>query len=91
MQTAVVEVTNRLGLHARPAKTFVKEAQKFCSEITLVKTENSARANAKSIFSVMALGAGKGTRLELQAEGADEFEAISVLETLFAQNLLEAE
>ena len=91
MQTTIVEVTNKLGLHARPAKTFVKMAQRFCSDITLVKTGEKTKANAKSIFAVMALGAGRGTHLELQADGADESEAILALKELFDQNLMEAE
>ena len=91
MQTVVVEVTNLLGLHARPAKTFVRAAKQFSSEITLRKEEGGQTANAKSILAVMGLGAGQGTRIVLGAEGSDEMEAVRALKELFDRNLMEAD
>ena len=36
-------------------------------------------ANAKSIISILTLGMGKGTKIEISAEGPDEQEAVDTL------------
>lgn len=74
-QTFVVK--NETGLHARPASLFVQKAAKFKSVIKVKKDEKEA--NAKSIISVLSLGAGKGSEIVISADGADEQEAINSL------------
>jgi len=66
-----------VALHARPAGLFVKTAMRFKSRVT-VGVEGKA-ADAKSILSVLALGATGGTRLTLTAEGDDAGEALELL------------
>ena len=70
-------ITNKSGLHARPASLFVELANKFKSEI-FIKKENIT-VNAKSIMGVMTLGVGKNTELIIQANGLDEEEALDRL------------
>ena len=70
-------ITNKSGLHARPASLFVELANKFKSEI-FIKKENIT-VNAKSIMGVMTLGVGKNTELIIQAKGLDEEEALDRL------------
>ncbi|SHE94692.1 catabolite repression HPr-like protein/phosphocarrier protein [Seinonella peptonophila] len=65
------------GLHARPAARFVQEANKFASEIYVVK-ENK-KVNAKSIMGVMSLAVSRGMEISIQAEGPDEEQAVDVL------------
>ena len=77
MMEKEVTVQNKTGLHARPAAMFVQKAGKFSSTITVVKEEREA--NAKSIMSVMALGAGQGSKVVIRAEGPDEEEAVTTL------------
>ena len=72
-----VTVQNKTGLHARPAALFVQKAGKFSSTITVVKEEREA--NAKSIMSVMALGAGQGSTIVIRADGCDEEQAVAAL------------
>lgn len=72
-----VTVQNKTGLHARPAAMFVQKAGKFSSTITVIKEEREA--NAKSIMSVMALGASQGSKVVIRAEGSDEEEAVTAL------------
>ncbi len=72
-----VTVQNKTGLHARPAAMFVQKAGKFASTITVIKEEREA--NAKSIMSVMALGAGQGSKVVIRAEGSDEQQAVDTL------------
>jgi phosphocarrier protein HPr len=72
-----VRVTNRLGMHARPAALFVSHASKFKSEIFLEK--NGLKVNGKSIMGVMMLAAEQGSELIVYANGEDEQEAVRTL------------
>ena len=76
-----VEVTNRLGVHARPAYMLVQKADKFKSEITLQKED--LEVNGKSILSVMALAAEAGSIVTIKAQGEDEAAAVEELAKLF--------
>lgn len=75
-----VLICNDLGLHLRAAGLLVQLASRFKSEIRLCRGE--AEANAKSIMSVLSLGASKGVQLELFAEGADAENAIAEIAKL---------
>lgn len=75
-----VTIQNKTGLHARPAAEFVKAAGKFASNITVVK--DGKEANAKSIMSVMALGASQGSQVTIRAEGPDAEQAVDKLVAL---------
>lgn len=83
-------IINRLGLHARAAAQLVKAAAKFKSEVTLHRRDRNVYANAKSILSVLALAAAKGTELYITAEGDDEDEALTSIEALFANGFGES-
>jgi len=82
-RNAVAEVTvlNALGLHASTSAKLVKLANKYKSEIFLVK-ENT-EVNAKSIMGVLMLAASQGTKLEIRAEGDDAYSAVMELRKLF--------
>lgn len=73
-----VIITNKTGLHARPAAQFVQKAGKFDSKIEIVFEEK--KVNAKSIMGVMSLGVGKGNEILLRADGEDAEEALKELE-----------
>jgi phosphotransferase system HPr (HPr) family protein len=69
-----------VALHARPAATFVKTALRFRSQLTVGLDDMDGKvANAKSILSVLALGATGGTVLRLSAEGEDAPAALEAL------------
>lgn len=72
-----VILQNETGLHARPASIFVKEASKFKSDIKLFKDEKEY--NAKSIMGLLSMGAAKGDKIIIQAEGEDEETAVREL------------
>jgi phosphocarrier protein len=76
-----VRVTNRLGIHARPAAMLVQKASKFKSEIRLVK--GTLEVNAKSIMGVMMLAAECGSKLFLRAWGPDAEQAVAELTAIF--------
>ncbi len=70
-------ITNKLGLHARPAALFVQTAAKFDSSIYIKKTGEAV--NAKSIMNILSLGVEAGTTILLIAEGDDAERAIGEL------------
>ncbi len=82
-------ITNKVGLHARPASLFVQEASKFQSEITVSKGEESG--DAKSILDLLMLGVDQGSVIRIQAEGADADQALGALQRLHASNFGEKE
>jgi phosphocarrier protein HPr len=75
-----IEIINKLGLHARASSKLTQAASQFSSEIWIEK--NGRKVNAKSIMGVMMLAAGKGSIIGLQADGADEVEALAALKDL---------
>jgi phosphocarrier protein len=77
----VLKITNRFGLHARPAALVVETASKYDCEVTLSK--DGMNANGKSIMSVMLLAAEPESEVELLAEGAQATEAADALDALF--------
>lgn len=78
-----ITVTNRLGLHARPAARVVQTASGFKSEIRLRRDD--LEVNAKSIMGVMMLAAEMGSRVLIRAEGEDEAQAVEALVGLFQE------
>lgn len=77
MYKVKIKLENEMGLHARPASIFVKEASKFISEIKLIKDGNEY--NARSIMSILTMGAVKGDYIIIKAEGEDEEKAVKGL------------
>lgn len=75
-------VTNRLGLHARPAAQIVQKASQFKSEIKLSK--DGLEVNAKSIMGVMMLAAEMGSSVFIITEGPDEEAAAEAIAQVFA-------
>lgn len=79
-----IAIINPLGLHARAAAKVVRLARTFSSRILIEHREANATANAKSMLSILAIAAGKGTQLFLVADGADEEAAIATVGDLIA-------
>lgn len=84
-----VEIVNKLGLHARASAKLTQTAAAHQSDVFIAKA--GRRVNAKSIMGVMMLAAGKGTRVELETNGADEAEAMAALTALIADKFGEGE
>ena len=79
VETTLV-LANKSGLHARPASVFVQTAKKFRSKISVKKGEKEA--DAKSILSVLALGAECGDEIKIIVEGDDAEDALKALVAL---------
>ena len=84
MPEITLTVRHEVGLHARPAALFVQTASRFKSEITVIHGEREA--NAKSILSVLTLGANQGAVITIRAKGEDADEALAALESLVESN-----
>jgi phosphotransferase system enzyme I (PtsI) len=86
-----LQVTSRLGLHARAAANLVRVASKFKSSFTLYRLDGHAEADAKSILSILTLAASRGTDLRIVATGVDEQEALDAVVGLFERDFDETE
>jgi len=86
-----LQVTGRLGLHARAAANLVRVASQFQSNLTIKRLDGNAEADAKSILSILTLAASRGTDLEIIANGVDEQEALDAVVGLFARDFDETE
>ena len=78
-----VRVSNKLGLHARPAAHFVKHVRTFRSEIWLVT--GAGRFSASSLIDVLRANLDYGADVTLEAQGTDAEEAVERLQTLLGE------
>ena len=81
----VVTVGSKSGLHARPAAIIVQKAKEFQSSITFSKGEKTV--NAKSILSVLTLGAEQGDQIRVTINGSDAVASMDALVALLEKDL----
>lgn len=85
MKSFTYVITDKEGIHARPAGLVVAEAKKYASSISI---ENKGKkADLKRIFGVMSLCVKCGEEILVTAEGADEEAAAAGVEKVFKENL----
>lgn len=80
MQSRQFIIKNRLGLHARAAAQLVQTANKFESEVTLIKED--IEVNGKSIMGILLLAAPKETEITVRVDGGDEIEGMQLIAEL---------
>ena len=80
MQNRNFMIVNRLGLHARAAAQLVQTANRFSSEINLIKDD--IEVNGKSIMGILLLAAPQGTEITVVIEGEDEQQAMNIIAEL---------
>ena len=88
MPEITLTIQNAVGLHARPAALFVQEASKHRAEIRV--RNGDLAANAKSILSILTLGAEQGSVITVSAEGEDAVQALAALQALVESDFGEA-
>jgi phosphocarrier protein len=81
MYEKTVKVSNRAGIHARPASMLVEKTKDFKSSIYFQSGDSVI--NAKSILGIITLGAAYGNEIRIFAEGDDEEEAVNALIRVF--------
>ncbi|MCQ2107284.1 MAG: HPr family phosphocarrier protein [Fibrobacter sp.] len=74
-------VSNKLGIHARPAGMIVDVTGQAKSDVSIVY--EGSKANAKSILNVMMLAIPAGSEVKFEIDGEDEENVASQLESLF--------
>ena len=81
MTEKIITISNRAGIHARPAALLVQTTKDFICNIYLEKGHD--RINAKSIMGIITLGAAYGTEIKVIADGEGEVAAVDAIVRLF--------
>jgi phosphocarrier protein HPr len=87
--TKMIEIRNRLGLHARAAAKLVHTSSRFRSSVRIRKDDEEV--DGKSILGILLLAASNGTTLQVIVEGEDEREASTAVEDLITRRFDEEE
>jgi phosphotransferase system HPr (HPr) family protein len=89
MPTIDLTLTNKVGLHARPAGALVRVAKEQKADVKI--TYKDKTANAKSILSVLSLGAEAGAVIRVEANGEGAEQALEAIQKLVGEKFGEAE
>jgi phosphocarrier protein len=89
MQTKLITIINKLGLHARAAARLVQLAAKYDCDINIAL--NGRTVNGKSIMGIMMLAASKDTTVQVTTSGPDEESAMTGVEELIKTRFGEEE
>ncbi len=89
MKMERINISNKLGLHARAAAKVVHTANAFTADVYVGTGDEEV--NAKSILGLLTLAAANGTAMTVRAEGSDESAAVGALIALFADKFGEGE
>ena len=81
-----VMVASRGGLHARTAGMLAQAAAKQ-PVIVMIRAGDGPAVQARSLLSLLSLGATCGTEVTLEADGDHAAESLDVLAALLAQDL----
>lgn len=82
-----VEITNKLGMHARPAMKLFELMQGFDAEV-LLRNDEGTEAEANSVIALLMLDSAKGRQIEVEATGPQEEEALAAVIALFNSGFL---
>jgi phosphocarrier protein HPr len=88
MLEETVVLTNKVGLHARPAALLVKTVNGFASEVAIIKGDKTF--NAKSILAIMGAAVKQGDTVIVRANGPDEAMALEAVTALIRSGFGEA-
>ncbi len=80
-QRCDVVVSNKMGIHARPAAMIVRVASKYEGDIWVEKDDE--QVNGKSIMGLMMLAAGPGSKITFIATGPDADSFFKEVKELF--------
>ncbi|MBH8308906.1 PTS phosphocarrier protein NPr [Acinetobacter baumannii] len=77
-----VEITNKLGMHSRPQLKLSELMQNFDPEV-LLRNDEGTEAEPKSVIALLMLDSAKGRKIEVEASGPQEVEALAAVIALF--------
>ena len=78
-------IRDEAGIHARPAGALVSLVKQFDAQVYL--TANGKTVRADSILEIMSLGAAKGTKITVRAEGPQKNEALRAVKRFMEDTL----
>ncbi|AKC32580.1 PTS phosphocarrier protein NPr [Candidatus Pantoea carbekii] len=84
----IVEIQNKLGIHARPAMKLFELVQSFNAEVILRNTLGT-EAKASSVIGLLMLDSAKGGHIEIEANGIEEEKALAAVIELFQAGFYE--
>jgi phosphocarrier protein len=91
MTEAVLTVTNKDGLHARPAKDLIKKVREFGSKITI---QNLSRPGSQEValtpVGLLNIAVRQGQEIRVRADGPDEAAVLAAITQLVEENFGEA-
>ncbi len=89
----IVTVTNKMGLHARPAAELAKLAGSFDAEMVVerIDSEDAEPTDGRSILGLLMLAAGQGAQLKLLSSGPDGEQLVNAAAALFDRKFGEEE
>jgi phosphocarrier protein len=73
----IAVIANQRGLHARAAAKFVRLAENFRADVSIIKDD--MRVSARSIMGLMMLAAGQGAQIKICGTGEDAAQAVEAL------------
>jgi len=85
MVSAKVKITDKAGIHMRPANNFISAMVKYRSDIKIIHGGNEI--NGKSIMNIMAAGLKYGNEIEIICTGEDEKEMLKEAVNLIENGL----
>ena len=85
MKNFSYEITDEIGIHARPAGLLVKEAKKYASKVVI--KANGKSAEATRLMAIMGMGVKCGQTVEVEVTGDDEDTAFEGMKAFFEENL----
>jgi phosphocarrier protein HPr len=88
MKEQKVTIQNKLGLHARAAAMFSRQASEFNADVIVIK--DGTEVNGKSIMDLLTIAATKGSSIIIKAYGKDETQAVTILTELVNQGFGES-
>ena len=86
MKEFTYQITDELGIHARPAGLLAKLAKTFPGT-TVNVTKGGTTVKASQLMRLMNLGVKQGDEVKVAAEGPAEDEALAAMEQFFKENL----
>ena len=87
MKSATYTITNKMGIHARPAQILQKLVGKHKSDVTIATA--TKKANGKSVLMLTTLELKNGTEVTLTVSGEDEEEVFTQLDDMFKNHFYE--
>lgn len=87
-KTVELTVSNKMGIHARPAAMIVRVANKYGADVIVEKDDE--QVNGKSIMGLMMLAAGNGSQLRFTATGNDAEDMLKEMTDLFDRKFEES-